>query len=126
MSTHIMHIDRYLYINKNLIRLFIKLNTEVRILNKNYADYALYMKALGDETRIKIFDMLAGGELCACDILENFHITQPTLSYHMKILCDSGLVNSRRDGVWIRYSIQKEALELVKNLFDDIGEKVSK
>mgnify|MGYP001144289282 CR=1 FL=1 len=95
-------------------------------MDKNYADYALYMKALGDETRIKIFDMLSGGELCACDILEDFHITQPTLSYHMKILCDSGLVNSRRDGIWIRYSIHEEALELVKNLFDNIGEKISK
>lgn len=91
---------------------------------KNYADYALYMKALGDETRIKIFDMLSNGELCACDILENFDITQPTLSYHMKILCESGLVESRKDGVWMKYSINKIALELVKSLFDDIGEKI--
>ncbi|HHX60031.1 MAG TPA: metalloregulator ArsR/SmtB family transcription factor [Epulopiscium sp.] len=63
------------------------------------------MKALSDETRVEIFDMLVNGELCACDILEKFSITQPTLSYHMKILCESGLVDSRRDGVWMKYAI---------------------
>ncbi|MGN1052420.1 MAG: ArsR/SmtB family transcription factor, partial [Candidatus Scatosoma sp.] len=50
------------------------------------------LKALGEETRIKIFGMLRGGKLCACKILEKFNISQPTLSHHMKILCDSGLV----------------------------------
>ncbi|MFZ5944467.1 MAG: ArsR/SmtB family transcription factor [Bacillota bacterium] len=79
------------------------------------------MKALADETRIKIFDMLSRGELCACNILEEFHITQPTLSYHMKILSDSGLVNSRRDGVWMKYTINKDNLSLLKDLFDEIG-----
>jgi ArsR family transcriptional regulator, arsenate/arsenite/antimonite-responsive transcriptional repressor len=90
-------------------------------LGKNYGEYALFMKALADETRVKIFDMLSEGELCACKILEEFNITQPTLSYHMKILCDSGLVNGRRDGVWIKYSINKNVLDLLKKLFDDIG-----
>jgi ArsR family transcriptional regulator, arsenate/arsenite/antimonite-responsive transcriptional repressor len=69
----------------------------VDILSKNYGEYAVFAKALADETRVKIFDMLSKGELCACNILEEFNITQPTLSYHMKILCDSGLVNGRRD-----------------------------
>ena len=91
---------------------------------KNYGEYALFMKALADETRLKIFDMLSGGELCACKILEDFNITQPTLSYHMKILCDSGLVNGRRDGVWMKYSINKNALDSLKNLFDKIGLRI--
>lgn len=90
-------------------------------LSKNYKQYALYLKALGDETRIKIFHMLSDGELCACDILEEFHITQPTLSYHMKILDNSGLINSRKDGIWMRYSINRETLEELKTLFDNIG-----
>lgn len=89
-------------------------------MNKDYKNYALCLKALGDETRIKIFHMLSNGELCACDILEEFHITQPTLSYHMKILSESGLVNSRKDGVWMKYSINKDKLELLKDLFDNI------
>lgn len=95
-------------------------------MNKDYSKFALFLKALGDETRIKIFHMLSNGELCACDILEEFHITQPTLSYHMKILSESGLVNSRKDGVWMRYSINESSLELLKDLFDDIGTSLNK
>ena len=92
-------------------------------MSKNYGEYAIFMKALADETRVKIFDMLSDGELCACKILEDFNITQPTLSYHMKILCDSRLVSGRRDGVWMRYSINKNGLDSLKNLFDNIGQK---
>lgn len=68
--------------------------------------------------------MLSNGELCACDILEEFSITQPTLSYHMKILCESGLVDSRRDGVWMKYSINKNNLEIIKMFFDCTGENI--
>lgn len=85
----------------------------------NNADYVLILKSLADETRLKIVEMLSKGELCACKILENFNITQPTLSYHMKTLCDSGLVEGRRDGAWMRYSLNKEKLEAVRNLFDN-------
>lgn len=94
-------------------------------LESNYKEYALFMKALGDETRLKIFHMLSGGELCACKILEEFHITQPTLSYHMKTLCESGLVNGRRDGIWMKYSINEKALEALKMLFNDIDVKTA-
>ncbi|HBY21513.1 MAG TPA: transcriptional regulator [Clostridiales bacterium] len=95
-------------------------------MSKNYGEYALFMKALADETRVKIFNMLSEGELCACRILEEFNITQPTLSYHMKILCDSGLVDGRRDGVWINYSINKNGLDSLRNLFDNISLKIDK
>jgi len=95
-------------------------------LDKNYRGYALIMKALGDETRVKIFDMLSKGELCACNILEEFDITQPTLSYHMKILCDSGLVNSRKDGVWMKYSVNRSNLNSLRKLIDEIDENVQK
>lgn len=87
----------------------------------SYTDYALLLKALGDETRLKIFHMLSKGELCACNLLEEFNITQPTLSYHMKILCESGLVNGRKDGIWTKYSINMDSLELLKSLFNDIN-----
>ena len=93
-------------------------------LNKNYGEYALFMKALADETRVQIFDMLSEGELCACKVLEEFNITQPTLSYHMKILCDSGLVDARRDGVWMKYSINKVSLNSLKSLLDSISVKI--
>ena len=74
------------------------------------ADYAFCFKALGDETRLKIVELLKGGTMCACKILEQFSITQPTLSYHMKALVDCGLVSKRKEGVWNHYSVNIELL----------------
>ncbi|MCL2549447.1 MAG: metalloregulator ArsR/SmtB family transcription factor [Methanimicrococcus sp.] len=75
------------------------------------ADYVLIFKALSDETRLKILKMLSGTELCACKLLEEFNITQPTLSYHMKILTDSELVFSRKEGAWMLYTLNEEKIE---------------
>lgn len=87
---------------------------------QGYAAAALIFRALSDETRLQALHMLSAGELCACEILESFHITQPTLSYHMNILCDSRLVKARRDGAWVRYSLNREELQAVKELLDSI------
>lgn len=76
-------------------------------------DFIHIFKALADETRLEIIAMLQGGELCACKILERFEITQPTLSYHMKILADCGLINCRKDGAWMRYSLKIEAFAAI-------------
>lgn len=89
-------------------------------MEKNYKEYAQILKVLSDETRLEIIDMLSGGELCACKILENFNITQPTLSYHMKILTECRLVNGRREGAWMRYTLNKENLEVISKLFNEI------
>lgn len=86
----------------------------------NYVDFALMTKALGDPTRIKIFDMLKNGKLCACEILEEFSITQPTLSYHMKMLTDSGLVVAEKDGKWSYYSLD---CKLVNELTEFLSKK---
>lgn len=75
----------------------------------------MLMKALSDDTRVKIFDMLSKGEICAFELLEEFNITQPTLSYHMKILCDCGLVVGHKDGVRVKYSININNLDSLKN-----------
>ncbi|MFT8888846.1 ArsR/SmtB family transcription factor [Ethanoligenens sp.] len=74
-------------------------------MENTYADFALLFKALSDETRLKIIDMLSCGELCACDILKHLHITQPTLSYHMKMLSECGIVNADRQGAWMHYTL---------------------
>ena len=74
----------------------------------SHAEFVPLFKAISDETRLKILEMLSCGELCACDILEEFNITQPTLSYHMKMLTGCGLVNGRRDGAWMRYTLNAE------------------
>ena len=73
-------------------------------------DEAKMFKALGDENRLYIFKMISNGEICACKILEQLHISQPTLSRHMKILVDSGLVKARKDAQWMRYSLNEEAV----------------
>lgn len=75
---------------------------------------AAAFKALGDENRIKILLLLKSGELCACKLLEELNISQPTLSHHMKILCDSGIVIGRRDGKWTHYSISSEGIRLLR------------
>lgn len=68
-------------------------------------DMALICKALGDPNRLQIVRMLSGDEKCACKLLEQFAITQPTLSHHMRILCDCGLVEVRKEGKWSHYSL---------------------
>ena len=62
-------------------------------------------KALGDENRIRILKLLHSGEKCACKLLEELNISQSTLSHHMKILCDAGIVTGRKEGKWMHYSI---------------------
>ncbi|MGI6664435.1 MAG: ArsR/SmtB family transcription factor [Christensenellaceae bacterium] len=70
-----------------------------------YQEYAKIFKAFADEKRLSILKMLHHEELCACKIQEHLQIGQSTLSHHMKILCDAGVVRGRREGKWIHYSI---------------------
>ncbi len=84
---------------------------------QSYAEYVPAFKAISDETRLRIIDMLSCGEMCACDILEGLSISQSTLSYHMKILADSGLVRAERDGTWMRYTLNKERIAAVLEFF---------
>jgi len=77
----------------------------------SYEEYAFIFKALSDKTRLEIVSMLSDKELCACKILEVFNITQPTLSYHMKMLVDTGLVNAVKDGSWVKYTINEKRKE---------------
>lgn len=71
----------------------------------NARKITVIFKALGDENRIRILKLLNGGEKCACKLLEELNISQSTLSHHMKILCDAEIVNGRKDGKWMHYSI---------------------
>ena len=71
----------------------------------NEKNMAVIFKALGDENRIRILKLLHGGEKCACKLLEELNIGQSTLSHHMKILCDAGIVTGRKEGKWMHYSI---------------------
>ena len=86
----------------------------------SYAEYVSLFKAIADQTRLNIVDLLSGGEMCACQLLDNFEITQPTLSYHMRILSDSGIVKGRREGAWMYYSINGEVLDTISEFLANI------
>ena len=77
-------------------------------------------KALCDENRVQIFRILQNGELCACHLLEALNLSQPTLSHHMKVLCDSGLVVGRKDGKWMHYSISEEGTEIAVKVLREL------
>ena len=69
---------------------------------------AYVFKALGDENRIQILKLLHNGEKCACVLTEEMDMPQSSLSYHMKILCESGMVVGREEGKWTHYRIDRE------------------
>lgn len=81
-----------------------------------YQQDAKIFKAFCDASRLKILDMLKDGEKCACMLLEEMQITQPTLSHHMKYLCESGIINYRKEGKWMHYSINIENLNYAKEI----------
>ncbi len=90
---------------------------------QNYTDSIPVFKALADETRLQILDMLSSGESCACRLLDHFNFKQPTLSYHMKILTESGLVRGVRDGTWMRYSLVPDRFAEVQDFLTALFEE---
>ena len=95
---------------------------KMEMITLSEMDFALIFKALSDANRLQIINTLsvAGGELCACRLLEKFSITQPTLSYHMKMLCDCGLINMRKEGKWAYYSLNAETLTQLKDYINSL------
>ena len=87
----------------------------------NTIDVAVVCKALGDSNRLQIVQMLSDGEKCGCKLLEAFEITQPTLSHHMKILCECGLVIDRKEGKWHHYSLNCETLQGFKSFIEGLS-----
>ncbi len=85
-----------------------------------YIENTKVFKALGDPKRAMIVDMLSCGELCACNILEKFDMSQSTLSHHMKILCACGLVKGRQEGKWTYYSLVEDTIQKARAFFDHI------
>ena len=81
---------------------------------------ALLFKAFCDENRIHILKLLCGGEKCACHLLEEMNISQPTLSHHMKILCDSDIVVGRKEGKWMHYRISPEGVQTAKDYLNGL------
>ncbi|WP_155287024.1 ArsR/SmtB family transcription factor [Lacticaseibacillus zhaodongensis] len=80
----------------------------------DYQKYVQMLKAMANSSRLKIIDLLSCGSLCACDILEHFDFSQPTLSHHMKVLQNAGIVAARKEGKWQHYTLQAEFISAFK------------
>lgn len=89
-------------------------------MNYELQQSAKVFKALCDPNRLAILELLRSGEKCACVLLEQLELKQSGLSYHMKILCESGIVVSRQEGKWTHYRLSGEgresAVELLRQL----------
>jgi len=79
----------------------------MRLLTCATAAYTPLFRALGDETRLEIVGLLAacGQELCACEIESRFDLSQPTVSHHLRILREAGIVTAERRGTWVYYAL---------------------
>ena len=86
-------------------------------------EFTRVFRAFSDAKRVQILEMLGNGEQCACVLLEDMEISQSTLSHHMKILCESGIVKSRRVGKWSYYSIDEEGCKYGNRLLNAVVER---
>ena len=80
------------------------------------AGLATLLKALADPTRLRLVSMLAaqeGGEACVCELTEPLGLTQPTISHHLKVLIDAGILTRDKRGVWAYYALVPGALDAV-------------
>ena len=78
------------------------------------------LKIIAEENRLKILCTLKNGERCVCDIWQNLDIPQNLVSHHLKVLKDSGLINSRKEGLWIFYCINKKAISKLNLLLNNL------
>ena len=80
------------------------------------SELARVFKAMGDPVRLRLLSLIAsreGGEACVCDLSEVFDLTGPTISHHLKVLREAGLINGERRGTWIYYRVRPEVLAQV-------------
>lgn len=87
-------------------------------------ELASFFKALGDETRLGIVKLLIGKELCVCDIIEEFNMSQPAISHHLKILKQAGIVNDCREGQWIYYSLNPQSLKMIEVFLSELKPEI--
>lgn len=80
-------------------------------------------KALADPTRLDVFRLVAAQEapICACDVVDRFEVSQPTISHHMKVLRDAGLITVSRRGVWAYYAADPQGLALLRESLESFS-----
>lgn len=86
-------------------------------------DISLICKAMSDSNRLRIIEMLTQGEKCGCDLLDELQVTQPTLSHHMKVLSECGLVSSYKEGKWQHYSINCPRFSQFKEYLNTVASR---
>ena len=82
------------------------------------------LKALADPVRLRLMSMVLsheGGEACVCDLNDAFDLSQPTISHHLKVLHEAGLLDREKRGVWVYYQARPEAMEAMVSLFAAVG-----
>jgi ArsR family transcriptional regulator len=84
---------------------------------------ARLLKALADPTRLRILSLLSRheGEVCVFEIVESFTLEQPTISHHLRILRDAGLVDCRKKGLWAYYYVRREALNRAQEIINALA-----
>ncbi len=85
------------------------------------AELAVMFKALADPIRLRVLSAIAaraGGEACVCDVSDGLDVTQPTISHHLKVLREAGLVTSERRGSWVYYRVVPETLRRLSLVLD--------
>ena len=82
----------------------------------NSAQFVGIMESLSDPIRLNILELMMNGEICVCDIVKVTGLSQSKISYHIKILKDSGLISDRQDGRWVYYKLDLEVLSDIKNI----------
>jgi ArsR family transcriptional regulator len=88
------------------------------------ADLAKGFKALGDPVRLRLLSLIAaraGGEVCVCDLTEAFDVSGPTISHHLRVLREAGLVEGERRGTWVYYRVIPAALASLGQILDTSG-----
>jgi len=82
------------------------------------------LKAMADPVRLRLLSLVAshaGGEACVCELTDAFELSQPTISHHLKVLHETGLLDRSKRGVWVYYKVRTEALDSLASLIGGAG-----
>jgi len=89
---------------------------------------AAMLKAIADPTRLQLFRLIERapkGEACVCDLTECLGLRQPTISHHLRVMTDAGLLNRDRRGTWVWYSVNHHGLRRVREILEPVSESES-
>lgn len=93
--------------------------TAAPLSEERAAEVASVFKALGDPVRLRLLSMVAsraGGEVCVCELTPAFDLSQPTISHHLKLLRQAGLIDCERRGTWVYYWLRPETTDMLAAL----------